>query len=133
MREIVVSMATAAVAGAVSVGAVDEYTDVAAALILDARTRAGLTQAELGRRAGTAQSAIAAYESARRQPTLPTLCRILAAAGFDLRPRLAPHDPHDEALAAWEASLPADDRARWRSKLAGQRAVAAAWAGAQRR
>ena len=112
---------------------VDEYAAVAGALILDARTRAGLTQAELARRGGTAQSAIAAYECGRRQPTLPTLYRILAAAGFDLRARLAPHDPHDETLAAWEASLPAGERKRWRAKLDRQRASAAAWAGAQGR
>lgn len=106
----------------------DVYADVAGALILDARTRAGLTQAELARRARTAQSAIAAYEAGQRQPTLPTLYRILEAAGFDLRARLTPHDDHDETLAAWEASLPDDERDRWRSKLAGQRKAAAAWA-----
>jgi transcriptional regulator with XRE-family HTH domain len=112
----------------VSASVVDEYMAVAGALVLDARTRAGLTQAELARRAGTAQSAIAAYEAGKRQPTLPTLYRILAAAGFDLRARLAPHDPHDETLAAWEASLPEEERQRWRAKLAGQRGAAAAWA-----
>jgi uncharacterized protein len=109
------------------------FAGVAGALILDARTRAGLTQAELARRAGTAQSAIAAYESGRRQPTLPTLYRLLAAAGFDLRARLTPHDPHDETLAAWEASLPEPERERWRAKLADQRRTAAARAGAGRR
>jgi transcriptional regulator with XRE-family HTH domain len=105
-----------------------EWQAVAAALISDARERAGLTQADLARRAGTVQSAIAAYESGRRQPTLPTLYRILAAAGFDLRARLAPHDPHDQTLAEWEASLPAEERARWRAKLDDQRRAAAAWA-----
>lgn len=104
------------------------FAEVAGALILDARTRAGFTQAELARRAKTAQSAIAAYEAGRRQPTMPTLYRILAAAGFDLRVRLTPHDPHDDTLAAWEANLPEAERERWRSKLAGQRAAAAAWA-----
>ncbi|GAC1310827.1 MAG: hypothetical protein NVSMB16_07550 [Acidimicrobiales bacterium] len=108
----------------------NEYAAVAGALVLDARTRAGLTQAELARRAGTAQSAIAAYESGHRQPTLPTLYRILGAAGFDLRARLTPRDPHDETLAAWEASLPEEERERWRAKLTGQRSSASAWAGA---
>jgi transcriptional regulator with XRE-family HTH domain len=108
-----------------------EWQAVAASLIIDARERAGLTQAELGRRAGTVQSAIAAYEAGRRQPTLPTLYRILAAAGFDLRARLAPHDPHDphdQTLVEWEASLPAGERDRWRAKLDDQRRTAAAWA-----
>jgi transcriptional regulator with XRE-family HTH domain len=108
---------------------VDEYIGVAGALVLDASTRAGLTQAGLARRAGTVQSAIAAYETGRRQPTLPTLYRILGAAGFDLRARLAPHDPHDETLAAWEASLPAAEAQRWAAKLASQRSAAATWAG----
>ena len=100
---------------------------VAGALILDARTRAGLSQAELARRAGTAQSAIAAYERGGRQPTLPTLYRVLAAAGFDLRARLEPADSHDSTLAEWEASLPEAERKRWRAKLATQKAAAAEW------
>jgi transcriptional regulator with XRE-family HTH domain len=100
---------------------------VAGALILDARTRAGLSQAELARRAGTAQSAIAAYERGGRQPTLPTLYRVLAAAGFDLRARLEPADSHDGTLAEWEASLLEAERKRWRAKLATQKAAAAEW------
>ncbi|MGH9077509.1 MAG: helix-turn-helix domain-containing protein [Acidimicrobiales bacterium] len=72
-------------------------------------------------RAHTVQSAIAAYEAGRRQPTLPTLYRILAAAGFDLRARLAPADDHDDTLAAWEASLPQAEQDRWQAKLAGRR------------
>ena len=106
----------------------EEWSEAAGALIADARSRAGLTQAELAARAHTVQSAIAAYEAGRRQPTLPTLYRILAAAGFDLRARLAPADDHDDSLAAWEASLPEAERQRWRSKLAAQRRQAKAWA-----
>ena len=108
-----------------------EYTGVAGALIFDARTRAGLTQAELAHRAHTTQSAIAAYETGTRQPTVPTLYRVLAAAGFDLRARLAPHDPHDETLVAWEDTLPEAERKRWRRKLADQRAAAHGWATAR--
>jgi hypothetical protein len=40
-----------------------------------------LTQAELARRAGTAQSAIAAYESGAKTPTVDTLARLLDATG----------------------------------------------------
>jgi transcriptional regulator with XRE-family HTH domain len=105
-----------------------EWSEAAGALIADARARAGMTQTELAARAATVQSAIAAYEAGRRQPTLPTLYRILAAAGFDLRARLAPADDHDDTLAAWEASLPEAERERWRSKLAGQQERAKAWA-----
>lgn len=104
-----------------------EWSEAAGALIADARARAGLAQAELAARADTVQSAIAAYEAGQRQPTLPTLYRVLAAAGFDLRARLAAVDDHDDTIAAWEASLPAAERERWRAKLAAQRQTAAAF------
>lgn len=56
-----------------------------------ARAAADLTQAELARRAGTAQSAVAAYESGRRTPGVRTLERLLDACDHDLmlaaRPR----------------------------------------------
>lgn len=62
----------------------------AASLLREARTRAGLAQAELGRRANVTQSVISAYESGRREPSLPVLLRLVSAAGFvldaDLRP-----------------------------------------------
>ena len=54
-------------------------------LIRDARRRSALTQAELARRAGTRQSAVSAYETDKREPSISTLQRLLAAAGFDLQ------------------------------------------------
>lgn len=51
--------------------------------ILDLRRRAGLTQAELARLAGTSQPTIAAYESGTKSPTLTTLSRIARAAGLE--------------------------------------------------
>jgi hypothetical protein len=42
---------------------------------------------------------VSAYERDRRQPTIPTLMRLLNAAGFELSMRLVPTDPHDEVLA----------------------------------
>ena len=62
----------------------------AGSLLRDARSRAGLSQAELGRRAGVAQSVISAYEAGSRQPALPTLARLIHAAGFDLDVKLRP-------------------------------------------
>lgn len=63
-----------------------------ARLIRDARRLAGMTQLELAGRAGTAQSAIAAYESGARTPTLATLKRLCDACDHDVellaRPRL---------------------------------------------
>jgi hypothetical protein len=58
------------------------------------------------------QSVIARIESGARQPTLPTLERILAGAGYEARYRLAPIDDHDSVLAAEHARRsPAERRA----------------------
>lgn len=50
----------------------------------DARERAGLTQRALAARAGTSQATLSAYESGRKQPSVATLARLLAAAGSRL-------------------------------------------------
>lgn len=59
-----------------------------AALLLDARTSAGLSQRELARRAKTTQSVIARIENGQTIPGWDTLLDILKAAGFDLRVEL---------------------------------------------
>jgi predicted nucleotidyltransferase/DNA-binding XRE family transcriptional regulator len=56
----------------------------AAALLRSARERAHLSQTDLARRAGIAQSVISAYESGRREPSLRTLARLVEAAGHEL-------------------------------------------------
>jgi transcriptional regulator with XRE-family HTH domain len=53
-------------------------------LIRDARQAAGITQLELADRAGTAQPAVAAYESGGKTPNLGTLERLLGACEHDL-------------------------------------------------
>ena len=53
-------------------------------LIKNARRAAGITQLELANRAGTAQPAVAAYESGSRTPTLATLQRLLGACEYDI-------------------------------------------------
>lgn len=53
-------------------------------MLREARKRAGLSQAALARRAGVTQSVVSAYESAARQPSLPTLDRLVAATGLVL-------------------------------------------------
>ncbi len=55
----------------------------------EARRRARLSQVELSHRAGVAQSVISAYELAARQPSLPTLARLIAATGMELRVQVA--------------------------------------------
>jgi predicted nucleotidyltransferase/DNA-binding XRE family transcriptional regulator len=62
--------------------------NAAAALLRDARHRAGLSQVELGRRAGVTQSVVSAYESGARQPSVPMLARLVAATGLELDMRL---------------------------------------------
>ncbi|MDQ3645403.1 MAG: helix-turn-helix domain-containing protein [Actinomycetota bacterium] len=80
-------------------------------LIKLARHDGGLSQRELAKRAATSQAAIAAYEAGRRSPTLETLTRIVRAAGQDLRIQVVAYDDHDDAMAAYEASLPQETRA----------------------
>lgn len=59
-------------------------------LLRAARRGAGLTQRELARRAGTAQSVVARIESGQTSPAADTLARLLAAAGFEARIELTP-------------------------------------------
>lgn len=53
----------------------------AATIVRRARLAAGLSVRELARRAGTSHAAVVAYEAGRRDPTVATLERLLAAAG----------------------------------------------------
>jgi uncharacterized protein len=62
----------------------DRADETAGGLLRRARVSAGLSQAELAFRAGVAQSVISAYEAGRRQPSLPTLAKLIDAAGCDL-------------------------------------------------
>ncbi|MGH9054718.1 MAG: helix-turn-helix domain-containing protein [Acidimicrobiales bacterium] len=83
---------------------------VAAGLVLMAREEAGLSQRELAERAGVAQSEIARIESGNREPSIPTLQRLLAGAGLELRFRLAPMDDHDRVLATRQARRSASQK-----------------------
>lgn len=64
-----------------------------AALLRDARTRAGLTQRELARRARTGQSVVARIERGTTSPSWETLSRLLEAAGYALDVELRPLAP----------------------------------------
>ena len=101
-----------------------EPPSVAAALLQLARIKSGLSQAQLAQRAGVPATMISAYERDRRQPTVPTLLRLLEAAGFDLRMELVPHDPHDKILAELESKRTRRERTRRdRQQVAWRRAV----------
>jgi predicted nucleotidyltransferase/DNA-binding XRE family transcriptional regulator len=62
-------------------------------VLRDARSRAGLSQSELARRAGVPQSVVSEYEAGKRQPALPTLARLVAATGHELTLGLERRDP----------------------------------------
>src|ERR1700754_351328 len=64
----------------------------AADLVRELRERADVSQTELARRAGMAQSAISDYERGRKEPSLSTLQRLAAAVDLvaEVRYRPAP-------------------------------------------
>ena len=63
-------------------------------MIRTARRAARLSQTDLARRAGVAQSVISAYESGRREPSFPMLVKLVEATGHRLAVELvaAPSD-----------------------------------------
>lgn len=94
----------------------------ASELVARTRRAAGLSQAELAERAGTSQPVISAYERGHREPTVPTLRRLLAAAGArldlgagpapatDLPP---PADDHEHAARLLDVLSLADAVPSW--------------------
>jgi transcriptional regulator with XRE-family HTH domain len=62
-----------------------------ASLVRDARRNADITQAELARRAGTSQPAVAAYEKGMRTPSIETLRRLMDACECDVELSVSPH------------------------------------------
>lgn len=71
-------------------------------LLREARLRAGLTQAELGRRVGNPQSVIGRWERGEVLPSLETLRELIRACGLELTFELANYDdsyiPHIERM-----------------------------------
>lgn len=91
-------------------------------LLREARLRAGLTQAELGRAVGRTQSAIARWESGRVQPSLETLRELIRACRLELTFGLANYDDsYDEYI---NGLLDLEPRERIQDALARQRAFA---------
>jgi transcriptional regulator with XRE-family HTH domain len=62
-------------------------------IIREARLRARLSQAELGRRVGRDRAQIARWESDAVQPAFETLLELVAACGFELDFLLRPGKP----------------------------------------
>jgi ribosome-binding protein aMBF1 (putative translation factor) len=68
-----------------------------AAAVIEARTRAGLTQQQLAERMRTTQAVIARLESGRIKPSTRTLERLAAATGMRLRISFEPMPAKDAA------------------------------------
>jgi transcriptional regulator with XRE-family HTH domain len=83
-----------------------------ARLIKEARQAAGITQHEMANRAGTAQPAVAAYESGARTPTIATLERLFDACEHDLEVRRLPRLRRGAASLEQLAPTIAEDLAR---------------------
>lgn len=72
-----------------------ETTTVAQQLLLEIRKRSGLSQAQLGRRAGVSRSVVNAYERGKREPGADALAHLAASVGLrlDLAPARRRVDP----------------------------------------
>ncbi len=99
------------------------YPSTAAGLLQLARLKSGLSQAKLAARAGVPTTMVSAYERDQRQPTLPTLLRLVRATGFDLRMHLAPLEDHDDVLEDLEAARSPHERRRRDRQLRAWRAA----------
>lgn len=73
-------------------------TSESGSVLREARRRARLSQSDVARRARCAQSVISAYESGRREPSIPTLARLVAATGHELVLELVPSPGHTLGL-----------------------------------
>lgn len=76
-----------------------------AATVRQARTHAGLSQADLARRTGTSQSALARYETGAALPTLPTLERLLRGCGQRLELRVSEADERATGASSARSAL----------------------------
>ena len=71
-----------------------------AALIREARLRAGLSQQELAARSGKDRTVIARWEQGAVAPSLDTLVELVRSCGFDIPLELVPYDPAPDQRVA---------------------------------
>lgn len=84
-----------------------------AALLREARSKAGLTQGQLASRLGTSQAAISKLERAGANPTFETLAAALRATGHELALEARPRRPGvDESLIRQQLELSPTERLR---------------------
>ena len=67
-----------------------------AALIREARLRAGLSQQQLAERSGKDRTVIARWEQGLVAPSIDTLVELLRSCGFDLPLELVEYDPRPD-------------------------------------
>jgi transcriptional regulator with XRE-family HTH domain len=67
------------------------------ALVREARTLAGLSQAELAERLGTKQTVVSRWERGVDEPRLSTLARLLQECGFEADLTFRRHDDEDRS------------------------------------
>ena len=103
---------------------------ISADLLREARLRAGVTQAELGRRVGRTQSQIARWERGDVKPSLETLRDLIRACGLELTLGLANYDDSYDWFIRKQLRVPPAERiermAEWRrqiEEIAGDRLV----------
>src|SRR6187455_2343448 len=84
-----------------------EDTVRSAAILREARLRAGLSQDELARVSRKDRTVIARYEQGIVAPSLDTLVQLLRACGFDIPLELVPYDAGpDETMSALQMLPP---------------------------
>lgn len=78
-----------------------------AALLREARLRAGLSQQELAARSGKERTVIARWEQGTNAPSLDTLIDVLRACGYDVPLNLVAYDPEpDQRIAELQMLSP---------------------------
>ena len=83
-----------------------------AALIIEARLLAGITQADLAERTGRDRSVIARWEQAVVAPSVETLTELVRACGFDLPLELEPLDISEDDRLKKNTMLSPERRVR---------------------
>lgn len=78
---------------------------ILASAVIDARSRAGLTQQEMARRMGTTQPVVARLESGRTRPSMRTLERVAKATGSRVLIRFEPRERKGSARSTPSPSV----------------------------
>jgi transcriptional regulator with XRE-family HTH domain len=96
-------------------------------ILREARLRAGLSQAELARRAGTHPSAVGRGERGEALPSLEKLRELVRACGLELTFRIANADLEDHDLTLIRQALLLTPAERFEHAQKATRAVRRLW------